>query len=130
MLKIASILGFVLASLKEEGNVRFHVVDEEHVLDIKTNVKFHLYDDYCKITHDDKTIMLLNYLTEEERNLIWEIKQAITDPKTAQAKRDDYPNMVQRQREIFSSLYENPVPTQTSKMMNIVSEEGAEEYRG
>lgn len=103
------------------------ILADDCILDTKTGMKYHLYDDYCEMSHNGKKVMAMNYLSKEEQDVIWKVKQAITDPATVEQKRANYPAMVQQQREMFSHHYENPEPVMPSHIDE--SMEG-EEYAG
>ena len=109
MLNISSILKFVLHSV-QNGDTRMTVIDDMHIMDTKTGVEYHLYDDYCKMTYKGENILTISYLTKDEQSTIWDLKQLITDPAKAKEKQDNYPAVMTKQREIFSGLYENPEP--------------------
>ena len=109
MLNIKTILDFVHRGVAT-SDARFLVMDDEHVKDTKTGVEFHLYDDGGKITHDEKIIAKVEYFTEEEKAVLFEIKKLITDPAIVAKKLAHYPVMIKEARATFSGLFEKPNP--------------------
>lgn len=126
MLNILSILKYVRDGIMAKDD-RYTVVGDEHIIDTKTGVKMHLYDDWLKMTHDDKTVIKMSDFTPEEQEVLWSIKEAITDPHKASLKREQYPELLKERRRKFSYLYENPIPM---IMKSPIEEEGTEEYSG
>lgn len=106
---------------------RYKIINDEHVLDIKTGVEYHLYDDYFKITYGDDKIAKMNDFTLDEQEIIWKIKQLITDPEKVKQRLEEYPTLVKQRREKLSELYENPNPTSTKI---VVEEVDTEVYTG
>ena len=109
MLKISDILMYVYRGVKAK-DTRFTVVDDEHICDTKTGVKYHLYDDTTKITYGDKTIIKQVHFTPEEQTILFELKKLITDPETVAKKTAEYPKVLHQARQSFSDLYETPSP--------------------
>lgn len=99
-----------------------------HIIDTKTGVEYHLYDDYGKVTYDDEVVAKLDYFTKEEQELLWNIKHSITDPGIVKQKLEEYPMMVKDARETFASLYENPQPILDD--IAVVEEPDTIEYDG
>lgn len=126
MLNILSILNFVATSIQKK-DPRYEVIDSEHVFDTKTSIRYRLYDDYIKITHGDTVILKMDYLSKQEQQAIWAIKQLITDPAETEAKRANYMKMVQEYRAKFSELYAEPMPVEDN---SIQPEMDTEEYTG
>lgn len=126
MLNIASILAHVYSGLKANLE-RYIVIDDEHVLDIATGVKYHLYDDWYKVSHDEKVLLKKDQFTKDEQEILWKVKKLITDPEKSKRLAQEYPKAVQSSRERFSKLYEHPVPV-PNKFSSL--ESGTEEYKG
>lgn len=126
MLSIASILKYIRDNLHLDTE-RFIVIDDEHIIDTKTGVKVHLYDDDFKVTHDNEKIVKMCDFTPEEQEIVWSIKSSITDPEKAARRMDEYPELLRMRREKLSHLYENPTPVAIKAPM---VEDGAEEYSG
>lgn len=124
MLSIASILRHV----KDNIHVldRYQIIDDEHVLDTHTGAKFHLYDDWFKITYADKMIVRASDLAPHEQEIIWELKQTITDPSLVQQRLKEYPEKLRMRREHLSKLFEHPQPV--AKPVEV--EEETVEYMG
>lgn len=106
---------------------RYIKVDSEHILDSSTGVKYHLYDDWLKLTHDDKVVLKSTDLTPQEQSLIWDIKQLITDPVEAARLKQEYPDKIKTRRKALSDLYENPTP---AVIRDPIVETDTEEYKG
>jgi hypothetical protein len=126
MVNIKDILMYVYAGVKNKGT-RFTVEDDEHILDTKTGVEFHLYDDGGKITHGEKIVAKLEFFTREEQEVLMEIKKLITDPEVIKKKIAHYPVMVRESREAFANLFESPQPVEQK---GPVLEENTTPYRG
>lgn len=126
MLNIQSIFKHVLTELMQKSP-RIKVIDSEHIYDTKTGAKYHMYDEYFKITYDGEPILKTGHLTPEEQSVIWEIKQLITDPMEAQKKMEEYPAMLKKKREQFSEIYEHPSPPMSKEPM---VEANTTEYQG
>tara|TARA_R110002124_G_scaffold92696_2_gene235409 strand:- start:2244 stop:2627 length:384 start_codon:yes stop_codon:yes gene_type:complete len=110
MLNISSIL-LHIHNLIKDGSERITILDDQHVLDTKTAVKLHLYDDWFKITHDDHVIATMrDFDSETEQPIIWKIKNLITDPAKIEEGKVDYIAMIKERRSAISDLFENPVP--------------------
>lgn len=110
MLKISSIIGFIENGVKNKDD-RFVILNDEHILDSKTGVEFHLFDDDFKVTHGDKLIATKQDFSIEEQSCLMEIKELITDPQLSKERREKYPMELKKRRELFSDLFENPQPT-------------------
>ena len=109
MLNILSILTFILNGITN-GDTRFIIIDDRHVMDSTTGVKYHLYDSYVKVTFDDKVIAESGYFTQEEQKMLWGIKEAITDPTVLKKNKDEYEQVVYDGRKTLSELYMKPNP--------------------
>lgn len=109
MLNIKSILMFLYEEVKSQSP-RVIVLDDEHVLDTKTGVELHMYDDQFKVTHNEDTVAVHNYFTKQEQEIVWAIKQLITDPIKAAKRLEEYPIILATSRERLSDLFENPEP--------------------
>lgn len=124
MLNILSILNFIALDAQRNPE-RFKVIDDQHLLDTKTGIKLHLYDDYFKITHDNAIVATKGDFTEDEQKAIWRIKQSITDPVISEEKRKNYQIATKARREALASLFENPKP-----ILAPTPEESTVEYTG
>ena len=125
MLNIKSILKFVVSSM-EAGLDRFVIINDEHVIDSKTGIEFHLFDEDFKITHGDKVIATKQDFTEDEQNHVMTMKYNITDPELSKERKEKYPLELKARREHFADLFENPEPT----IPTLVEEEGTVDYVG
>ena len=126
MINIKEILMYTYKGVKAK-HPRYKVEDDEHILDTKTGVEFHLYDDGGKITHGEDVIAKMCYFTKDEQEILMEIKKLITDPAVVAKKIAHYPVMVQEAREVFSGLFEEPRPINN---MEPVEEENTTPYKG
>lgn len=126
MVNIKDILIYVHNGVKAK-HPRFTVEDDEHVLDTKTGVEFHLYDDGGKVTHGDTVIAKMGYFTEQEKAVLFAIKKLITDPKVVAEKVAHYPVLVKEARASFSKLFEQPNPP---KCLGPTEEENTVPYKG
>jgi len=126
MLALISVLNYVKNGVAKK-DPRFTVIDDEHIMDTKTGIEFHIYDDYFQMTHGDDVVGKPNYFTKQEQATVWEIKQLITDPAKASARKEAYPAMIGSKREYLSSLFESPMPMNTGLPK---AEVGAREYAG
>lgn len=124
MLNIRSILNHILKGVTE-GGVRYEAKDHEHVIDTQTSVKLCMYDDWFKIEYKSNMVAKSSDFTHEEQEIVWAIKQAITDPTRAKEYADIYHEKLKKNRAHFSKLYEYPEPVTTLK-----EEEGTTEYQG
>lgn len=106
---------------------RYKKIDDEHIIDNQTGVELHVYDDWFKLTHDGDIIARMSDFSNQEQEVVWKIKQAITDPDTAIAREHEYPNILKGRRENLSNLFENPKPV---KNISPVMEENTVEYLG
>jgi hypothetical protein len=109
MLNIMSILEHVCKGVRD-GDTRFVVIDDEHVIDSITGAKFHLYDNDFKVTYADNTIASKVDFNEEEHSVIWKIKSLIAAP------------LVQKRRSKFSMLFEEPSPPVSTPMVDTEGE--------
>lgn len=125
MLNIESILNHVLSGVTT-GDTRFEVIDDEHVLDRKTGVELHVYDDWFKLTHNDEIVATKNDFTNAEQGVVWQIKQTITSAETRRDKETNYKSLLDGRRVELSRLYEQPTPVAET----VVAEVGTEEYTG
>ncbi len=126
MLELKSILTHVLNGIKNKDQ-RYIVKDDEHVVDTKTGVTYHLYDEWVKLTHEGESVIFKENFLESEQGLIWEIKGIITPPEVSENKTKNYKAISADRRKKLSDLYENPAPL-TEAMP--IAEEGAETYQG
>lgn len=124
MLSIHSILEYILTNLSDP---RYHKIDEDHIVDSKTGVKIHMYDDWFKLTKDDNVIATMGDFTTQEQESIWAIKQAVVDPVKDKEKRDNYKNDMINRRLKLSALFENPEPLEDKE---VVAEADTETYQG
>ena len=126
MLNLLSVLKFVKTGVANQ-DPRFEVKDDEHVFDMKTGVEFHMYDDDFKMTYGENIIAKPYSFTKEEQEVIWELKELITDPVKSAMRKEEYPQRIKEEREFISSLFENPQPIQD---MTPMAEEDSTEYTG
>ena len=127
MLKIESILNHIKNGIST-GSDRYDVIDDQHVLDLKTGVKLHLYDDWFKISRNDEIIATIqDFDPSVEHQIIWEIKELITPVGVAEKKKATHMDSVKKRREVLSGLFE--VPEQLLST-SIPMEVGATEYIG
>jgi len=126
MLNIKDVLVYVHNGVKKK-DPRFKIEDDEHIIDTKTGVEFHLYDEGGKVTHGDDLIARMEYFTKDEQSVLFEIKKLITDPATVQKKIAHYPVMLKEAREVFAGLFESPQPT---NVMEPEAESNTTPYRG
>ena len=126
MLNIRSILVFIYEGIKRKDQ-RFKIEDDEHILDTKTGVELHLYDNTGKITHGEDIVAEMAYFTPEEQHVLLEIKKLITDPEKVKQKIAHYPVMVSEARARFAGLFENPEPV---NIMNPIAESNTTNYSG
>lgn len=127
MLSILSILQFIAANIKQSPD-RFVILDDQHVLDTKTGVKLHLYDDYFKITHAEKVIATKSDFSEEEQQALWSIKKEIANPEVELDKAKNYQAHVKLRRQTLSGLFETPTPV--IEIIPPIAEEDTTAYSG
>lgn len=112
MLNILTILSYIKSNLHDpEG--RFSIIDDEHIIDTKTGVELHMYDDVFKMTHGNAVVATIHDTTLDEQTVVWEIKQMITDPEKAQKRLAERPQKIKERRARLSELFENPTPIHT-----------------
>ena len=126
MLNIHSVLKFILLGL-EDAVERFKIVDDEHVIDSHTGVELHLYDGWFKLTRGDDVIIEMINFSEDEKQVLWDIKTIITEPATMKEREDNYISNTQKRRQKLSDLFENPQPL---KVKSPVMETGTVDYTG
>ncbi len=126
MLDIKSILTHMFNCISKK-DPRFIIDDDEHVTDTKTGITLHVYDSWFKITYDDDNVIVKDDFTDEEQNIIWRIKQAITPPDVLKQREDNYKPLQIARRKKFSELYESPTPLTNTPP---TAEAGATPYRG
>jgi len=126
MLNISSILKHIYTGVINK-DPRFTVIDDEHIIDTKTGVKIHLYDDWLKMTHDDKKVIRMNDFTQKEQEILWKLKESVTDPEKSRMKREQYPELIKARRKRLSDLYENPIPMIHK---HPIEEDNTDEYTG
>jgi hypothetical protein len=122
MLSIESILKYMHENLSEP---RFKKVNEEHVMDDKTGIELHMYDDWFKITKGEDIIATIHDFSPMEQKYVWGIKQAITDPAKAKEKEENYHKDMAARRSHLAKLFEYPEPAKS-----VIVEEGTSEYAG
>lgn len=106
---------------------RFHVVDDEHIYDTVTGVKVHMYDDWFKMTHADKKIVTMSDFTPREQEILWKLKQLVTDPEKSRQRAIEYPVKQRERRAALSHYFENPSPAAPT---HVKVEEDTVEYTG
>jgi len=127
MLEIESILDYICEGLLSESE-RFEIIDDEHVLDTKTGVKLHVYDDWFKVTRDGETIATMqDFDTGVEQPIIWQIKGLITDPEIMEQKKQDHMVMIKQRRKALSELFESPEAIESD---HVITETGTTKYAG
>ncbi len=126
MLNLDSIFNYILKGI-QGGDERFVIIDDEHILDKNTGVKFHLYDGWFKITRNDEVVVEMDNLSKVEHVTLWGIKKAITDPVTMKEREDNYATTTKLRREKLSDLFEYPEPIMVKSP---VMEPDTEEYTG
>lgn len=109
MLSILSILKYVLTSM-EQGSDRFVIIDDAHILDEQTGVKYHLYDEFFKMTYNEEVVIKSPHFTKEEQAVVWKIRNLITNPDVVKEQMEKYPEVVAANRAKLSHLYEHPEP--------------------
>ena len=109
MLNIKSILSYILSEV-DRGSERIVKVDDEHFIDSKTGVEYHLYDNSFHMTHGGDEVISSEYLSKGEQEVVWAIKDLITDPDKKREKIEKYSEWSENARLKFSALYENPQP--------------------
>lgn len=126
MLELKSILSHISKGISDK-DLRFIVRGDEHVTDIKTGITLHVYDNWFKITYDDKNVITRDDFTVDEQSIVWQMKQLITSPEVLKQREVDYKPLQVARRERLSSLYEKPKPlTNTAPVV----EEGTTQYTG
>ena len=126
MLSIKSILRYILNELST-GSDRFSIIDWEHVLDTKTGVELHMYDDMFYATRDGREVIRSNAFTEEEQKIVWDIKELIAGPEKMKSRMQEYPQVITNQRKAFSELFEHPEPVVD---ISPIEESETEDYAG
>lgn len=124
MLSIQSILKYIKANLTDP---RYKKMDEEHIMDTKTGIEIHMYDDWFKMTKGDEVIATMGDFTPDEHSEIWAIKQAVADPVKAKAKKENYYKDMYDRRSHVSMLFETPEPIKNKEP---IVEPNTEEYKG
>lgn len=126
MLNISSVLEYICKAVQEK-NPRYQILNDEHVLDMNSGIEFHMYDDWFKVTHNDEIVVTKTDFTKDEQDIIWRIKQYISDPETVQFKSDNYDKLQKTRREKLSGLLEMPTPVDDGLPCQ---EEGTTDYQG
>lgn len=126
MLNIKSILEFVKDGVVRK-DARFVIEDDEHLLDKNTGVAYHVYDSWFKVSQDGDAVITADDFTPEEKEIVWEIKKAITTPEDMKQKELNYKALQKSRRECLSDLYEFPTPAHDK---TVEPEDGAEIYKG
>jgi hypothetical protein len=124
MLSIYSILKYIKTNLTDP---RYKKLDEEHIMDSKTGIEIHMYDDWFKITKGDDVIATMGDFTPEEQECIWEIKQEVADPIKSKAKEENYYKDMYDRRSHISMLFESPEPIKNKEP---IVEPNTEVYKG
>lgn len=124
MLSIHSILKYIKTNLSDP---RYKKLNEEHIVDTKTGIEIHMYDDWFKMTKGDDIIATMGDFTPEEQECIWAIKQAVADPIKAEAKEENYYKDMYDRRSHISKLFESPEPIKNKEP---IVEPNTEEYTG
>lgn len=109
MLNIYSVLDYICKAIKEK-NPRYKIMNDEHVLDMNSGIELHMYDDWFKVTHDGELVATKTDFTKDEQDVVWHIKQFISDPEESQFKIDNYEKLQKERRAKLSDLLETPTP--------------------
>lgn len=127
MLEIESILEYIRDEIVAESE-RFEILSDEHILDTKTGVKFHVYDDWFKITRGDETVATMrDFDTGIEQPIIWQIKSLITEDEVMEQKKLDHMPMIKHRRKVLADLFEMPEPLESDE---VITELGTTKYVG
>lgn len=126
MLNISSILKHIGKGV-EAKDPRYHVLNDEHVLDSKTGVELHMYDDWFKATYKDEVIATMPDFTKNEQEVLWSIKQLVSNPEKVKYINENYTTLQKARREKLAALFESPTPIETGVP---VEEAEATEYLG
>ena len=111
-----------------DGNVRFEILDEDHVMDTETGVLLHVYEDWFKLTRDGEVLATMrDFDTTIEQPIVWEIKAYITPAEVLEQRKANYMEDIKRRREALSYKYESPAPIKPDK---VLLESNATEYTG
>jgi len=125
MLNIKSILERLLHEVTNQTG-RVEVKDWECILDTKTGVEIYIYDNSLHAARDGKEVIRSDGFTEQEKAVVWKIKEVIAGPEKMRKRAEEYPSVIVHQREAFAAHFENPQPVASI----VVEEEGTEEYKG
>ncbi len=126
MLDIQSILEYISDGVSS-GLERFSI-GEDSVLDTKTGVEIHVYDDWFKLTRGGEVVATMqDFDAGVEQPVIWQIKQLISDPDVMEQKKQDHLIMIKERRKLLSELFESPEPIVNNE---IVAESGTTKYSG
>ena len=125
MLNIKSILERLLHEITSKTG-RVEVKDWERILDTKTGVELHIFDNSLRAMHDGNEIIRSDGLTEQEKDVVWQIKEVIAGPEKMMRRAEEYPSVIAAQREAFADHFENPQPI----FDGVIEEQGTEEYKG
>ena len=126
MLSILSVLKFIREAVNAKDS-RYKVLDDEHVIDTSSGVELHMYSDWFKVTHNDVTIATKADFTRDEQEVVWLIKQSISDPEKSIYIAENYTKLQKARREKLSDLFEKPTPVAGGLPL---AEEGTIEYQG
>lgn len=126
MLNLLSVLKFIESGVINR-DARFTILDDRHVMDEKTGVEIHMYDDDFKLTYNGEIVAKPKHFTMEEQEVVWAIKEFITDPDKMAQRKEEYPRMIKEEREKLSMYFENPNPPNPKVA---VAEEDSTEYAG
>jgi len=109
MLNIESILTHIYEEVKKQSP-RFVISDDEHIIDTKTGITLHMYDNWFKITYNDANVIVKDDFTTEEQAKVWTIKQLITPPEVLENRKINFKPLQDARRVKLSSLFEKPIP--------------------
>lgn len=126
MVNIEDILNYVHNGVKAK-DPRFEVLDSEHLVDTKTGVEYHLYDEGVNVTHGEYDITKKDYFSPKEQSILFEIKKLITDPAEVAQKIAEAPKVIKNARELFADLYEHPRDVESD---DVIAEENTTPYTG
>jgi len=122
MIDILAVLKAVLVDL-EDDNKAVTVIDDMHIVDNTSGVKFHLYDEHFQMTRGEERPVSVSSFTEEEQAVIMEIKELITPNQISETKKQNYHKYLVDNRTRFAGWYTNPIPSN-----HVVAEEDVQPY--
>lgn len=110
-LNLQSVLEYILTAISRQ-DPKVKVIDDKHVFDTHTGIKYHLYDTHSKVTHGDDTVLTSFDMTQDEQQVLWQIKELITPSDVAKYKNENYHELLRGRRKVFSDHYSSPSPVE------------------